>query len=221
MKTFPFILSLLAAAAFAQEQAAPRAGQVFQFGTNFPKYVTAHVEFRDAAGARWPTFFYGRPAGEGSLRFDTANPAASFVLDCDKRPQRHGDQTRRVLGELFPGTNSPGGVLLRVSSLEKITPAPDAKKGGGFSATFGGKLEVTGKAIPFNAPGSLRYHAGGKGDEKNESLLINLAFEVKASDLGLKTFSVGDVIQVRAAVTGYASDAAARPKKRPAGTPPP
>jgi hypothetical protein len=214
MKALLFCLSLLAAAAFAQEQSAPRAGQVFQFGTNFPKYVSAHVEFRDAAGARWPSFFYGRPAGAGSLRFDTASPAAAFVLDCNKRPQRNGDQSRRVLGELFPGTNSPGGATLRVSSLQNLAPAPDAKKGGEFSAMFGGQLEMAGRKVPFNAPGNLRYHPGGKGDEKNEALFVSLAFDVKAADLGLKTFAAGDVIQVRAAVTGYDAEAATKPKRK-------
>ncbi len=196
------------------EQAGPRAGQVFQLAPDFPKYVSAHVEFRDPAGARWPSFFYGRMATNGAIRFDFALPSANAVLDCDKRPQKEGDQSRRVLGELFSGTNVVGGVRLHVTGMGPITAGADAKRTGVFQTTVLGQLEVAGRKLPVNAPASLRYNAAGRGAEKNEALMVELGFEVKAGDLGLKTFAASDPIRVRSGFTAYAADAAAKPKRK-------
>ena len=68
----------------------------------FPKYVTAHVEFRDPTGTRWPSFFYGKPVTNGSVRLDRTEPAATFKFDCNQRPQKNGDQSRRVLAGKCP-----------------------------------------------------------------------------------------------------------------------
>ena len=85
-----------------------------------------------------------------------------------------------------------------------------------MSTTLVGSLDVAGKKIPVNAPATLRPHAGGKNDEKNDSLMIDLQFDVKAGDLGLKTFEASSPITVRASVTAYsdAAVAAAAAKKR-------
>lgn len=178
---------------------------IYRVTSEFPKYVTAHVEFRDPSGARWPSFFYGKPVTNGVIRLNARQPAATFSLDCNQRPQRHGDQSRRVLGELFSTTNA-GHVLLHITGMSELNSARNTN--GALSAMLTGSLEMPGKTIPVNARAMLRPHAG-KGDEKNEALMVDLQFETKAGELGLKTFDASAPIAVRTSLTAYSEAAVA------------
>jgi len=199
---FSFVMFL--ALAFAGHAQPITSNQIYRVIPEFPKYVTAHMEFRDASGARWPSIFYGRPVTNGLVRLGPAQPAAAFTLNCSERPQKNGDQSRRVLGELFADAK-PGGVILQINGMGPITSVVDKKAP--MSSTFTGFLNVAGTKVPVNAVGALRQQSAGRGDEKNESLMIDLEFEIKAGDLGLKTFDASAPLQVRAALTAY-SDAA-------------
>ncbi len=207
--------SFLALLAFTVSASAQQvtSNQLYRVTPEFPKYVTAHVEFRDPTGARWPSFFYGKPATNGLVQLNAAQPAAMFRLDCNQRPQTNGDQSRRVLGEIFDGSKK-GGVGLVINGMGPIKAG--LEKAGTLSTTLIGILDVAGKRIPVNAPATLRPQTGGKGDEKNESLMIDLGFEVRAGDLGLKNIDASAPILVRAAVTAYseAAVAAAAARKR-------
>jgi hypothetical protein len=209
MKTFPIVALLFAALELhAQVPAAPApAPTTYQLAPDFPKYVTAHIEFRDPTEKRWPSFFYGKPATNGVINIARANAAANFTIRCDKRPQQTGDQSRRVLGELFPDANK-GEVTLHITGINALNTVQDKA---GMHATLTGTLHVAGEQIPVNAPATLRPHAAGRSDEKNESLMIELTFDTKAGDLGLKTFDAAAPIHIRAAVTAYAPRAT--PKK--------
>jgi hypothetical protein len=199
-RRFIFLGLLLCGLIARSQQLASNA--VYRVTAEFPKYVTADVEFRDPSGARWPSFFYGRPATNGLIRLD-AKPAAMFSLNCDQRPQKNGDQSRRVMGELFSTTNA-GAVQLHVTAITGVKAAAENK--GALSAVLTGSLEVLGKAVSVNALATLRPHSG-KGDEKNEALMVELQFETKAGELGLKTFDASAPIQVRAALTAYSEAA--------------
>ena len=192
---------------------APAAEQVFRVTPEFPKYVTAALEFRAGTDEKWPSFFYGQPAAEGSIRCDRAQPQAAFALVCDKRPQPNGDQSRRVLGELFRDPNDTNAVRLRIESmagLERDAGGSD----GEWGATFSGMLEVKDRRISVRGPARLKYHPGGRTDEKNESLFIEAQFETTAGELGLGSMPSAEKILVRTHLTAYSAEAIAAGGRR-------
>lgn len=211
MKSFWIIMAVGAWAGLGvgfEAGSAPAAEQVFRVTPEFPKYVTAALEFRTATDERWPSFFYGQPAAEGSIRCDPAQPQAEFTLVCAKRPQPNGDQSRRVLGELFREPEDTNAVRLRIESmagLEKDAGGSD----GGWRATLSGVLEVKGRRISVRGPARLNYHPGGRTDEKNESLFIEAQFDTTAGELGLGSMPSAEKILVRTHLTAYSPAASA------------
>ena len=191
----------------AVAQVSPSPGN-FKVSPEFPKYVTAHVEFRDPTGQRWPSFFYGKPASAGTISIAGAKPNASVAFQCDKRPQKNGDQSRRVLGEIFPSAQD-GIVRVQIEEISPVASLPNGKKEE-FQTTFIGSVDVAGRKIAMTAPGTLRVHQGGRSDEKNEALFGELQFDVKASDIGLKTFAPDALIRIGASFTAYVPDAGVR-----------
>jgi hypothetical protein len=204
-----FTLALLGGSpAPAQAPASTR----YLLSPDFPKYATAHVEVRDPAGVRWPSFFYGKPATNGTINLDQASPTASFVLNCDQRPQKQGDQSRRVFGELF-GAQTKGGAVVIVTAISDLAAAKE--KAGTWSGAFSGSVEVDGHKVPFNqAPGTLRTNPAGRGQEKNEAVLFDFSFESKAAAFGLKSVNGDAPLQVRVAASGYAPGAGERDKSK-------
>lgn len=209
MKTHLLIAALTLRLSLAQGQESATVAS-YRLTPDFPKYVTAHIEFRDPTGVRWPSILYGKPITNGSIRLG-APPQAAFTLVLNQRAQKAGDQTRRVLGELFPSTNT-SPITLHVEGLSAV----EAGNKGALTASLHGTVEAGGRKIAFKAPATLRPHAG-KGDEKNEALFAELAFEAKAGELGLRSFDASAPIQVRAAFTAYseAAIAAATSRIRP------
>ncbi len=191
------------------------AGSGFRVTTAFPKYVTADIEFRDPSGAKWPTFFYGRPANTtGVIQTDAAKPQAAFVLLCDKLVQSAGDQSRKVLGELCPPGQTPT-VSLDIQSMSPLqAPAASGKgKPGPSTATLQGVLEISGRKVPVKMATTFQEHSG-KGDEKNAALVLEGRCELKASDLGLKALPPGAPITIRFGLTAYPESAAASSGKK-------
>ena len=182
----------------------------------FPKYVTADIEFRDPTGAKWPNFFYGKPANDaGVINLSPANPAASFALLCDKMSQDRGDQSRRVLGELCP-PEKPPAVTLTVIKMGPVQPAAAGAKGKdkeASTAELTATLDIAGRKTPVKASTAFRRH-DGKGDEKNAALMLDGRFALKASDLGLRTLAPAAVIEVRFGLTAYPPTAAASGGKK-------
>jgi polyisoprenoid-binding protein YceI len=193
MKTRPLIIALLALAAAAPAQ---EAATEYHVTSAFPKYVTADIEFRDPSGAKWPKFFYGKPANEsGRIVFDPAKPAANFALLYDQMAQDKGDQSRKVLGEL----PHPLTAALTITAMGAIEPVAKSKDKSTHTAELAGTLEIAGRKIPVKAPASFRRH-DGKGDEKNPALMLDAQFTIRAATLGLK--APGDVA-VRFGLTAY------------------
>jgi hypothetical protein len=197
MKTL-LLFSLLALTAAAQESLD------FRVTSSFPKYVTADLEFRDAAGRLWPQFFYGKPADEtGSIRFDPAQPAAGFTLRCDQQAQNQGDQSRRVLGAL-PGPLAP---VLSITTMGPLTAAPKVKGSKAtHTAELGGTLEIAGRKLPVKAVTGFWRH-DGKGDEKHPALMLEGRFSVPGAQLGLKDVAS---VEARFGLTAYPPEAAAK-----------
>lgn len=185
-------LLFAAVTALAQEP-----GVEFRVTSAFPKYVTADIEFRDASGAKWPTFLHGKPANDtGAITFDPAKPAASFTLLCDKAAQDKGDQSRRVLDTLA----QPLAATLTVTAMGPLSPAAKAKGSKAtHSAELSGTLEIAGKKIPVRAATGLWLH-DGKGDEKNRALMLDGRFSIKGADLGLSSVAKVDI---RFGLTAY------------------
>ena len=199
------LLLFIALNAVAQEPAAE-----FRVTSAFPKYVTADLEFRDPSGAKWPNFFYGKPANEaGSIMFDPAKPAANFALLCDKMAQDKGDQSRRVLGE-FPLQLS---AALNVTAIGPLQPAGQVKGGQAtHTAELTGTLEIAGRKLPIKAQTGF-WVSDGKGDEKHRALMLDGRCTFKAADLGVKALAPAAPIEVRFGLTAYPPETAGTPKK--------
>ena len=73
----------------------------------------------------WPGFLYGKPV-EGSAKATAGGLEAAFTLTCTSAAQPNGDQSRRVLGELFHGEQPPS---LRLT-LESLGPRQTAELAG-------------------------------------------------------------------------------------------
>ena len=200
------IFVALSFAAHAQDAATS-----FTVTSASPKYVTADIEFRDASGAKWPNFFYGKPATvEGVIDLSPAKPSASFTLVCDKMAQDRGDQGRRVLGELFAPEKPPTVTLTitGISPLQATVAGAKDKNKPGSTAELTGALDIAGRKLPVKALTSFRLH-DGKGDEKNAALMLDGKFTIKASTLGLRTLAPTADIEVRFGLTAYPPEVAA------------
>lgn len=200
-------LSCLASLHAASPAPAPPA-PVFRVISTFPKYHTADIEFRDPSGAKWPNFFYGKPATEtGFLNLTPTMPAATFTLLCDKMSQDKGDQSRKVLGELCAPEKSPT-VTLTITAMTPPQDAPATGKDKGTQTTeLTGTLDLAGRKIPIKATTKLRHH-NGKGDEKNAALFLDGRFTLTAADLGLKSLPATAPIHIRFGLTAYPPTAA-------------
>jgi hypothetical protein len=175
----------------------------FTVTSAFPKYVTADIEFRDPTGAKWPNFFYGKPANDaGVISLNPATPTASFALLCDKMAQDRGDQSQRVLGELCAPEKSPV-VMLTITKMGPVQPVvAKGKDKAGSTAELMGTLDIAGRKFPLKAQTTFRPHEG-KGDEKNAALFLEGKFSLKASDLGLKSLAPSAIIEVRFGLSAY------------------
>jgi hypothetical protein len=172
----------------------PATGKVYVLRPEAPKWMTADVEFRGPTDDLWPNFFYGRPATVGTFTYGLKVPKASFVLFCDRRAQRNGDQSQRVLGELLEDNDSLT-VKLTVRSLAKVrTEDEETTDSEGRTvrrpyefAPFKGTLEVGDRQVDVN--GKLRYRFSEEAEGAQETVFLDLRFKVKAGDLGLSRIS--------------------------------
>jgi len=180
----------------------PAPGTVFHFSPTAPKYATCDIEFRDPGNTLWPSFFYGKPAAEGTFTAGggegpaggAARPSAAFTLLCDAMAQRNGDQSRRVLGELVKN-GKPPVVTLKVQSFGALRTE---KKIEYHPAEL--VLEVDGKKATAPARVILKY-TQGKGGDTPESVYFEMTFTLKSTDLGLKNGP--EMIDCRAGATGF------------------
>ena len=206
--------------------ALPADGTTFQFKPDVPKWVTVDAEFRDAAGTMWPTFLYGKPV-EGTAAVKGGGLEAAFTVACTSATQTKGDQSRRVLGELYQG-NAPPTLRFTLDSVggpKTVEVKSTDAKGKTQTKTIEycdgkGTLEVAGRKLAV-APrvtygfGKTQgvYKGPGKFTEPAESVRVTAWLTLKASDLGLKSLPPDAAVEVRLGMSGLAPQAAGAPQK--------
>ena len=213
-----FVLLLSIPTLHSAAPAPAPSGAFYRVISSSPKYVTANLEFRDPTGAKWPNFFYGKPATDtGHLRLDGSKSIANFTLLLDKMAQDKGDQSRKVLGDLCAPEKYPAITLTVTGMSAPQDAATGGKDKGTQVAELTGTLELGGRKIPVKIPTKLRPH-NGKGDEKNAALFLDGKATLPASALGLKTLAAETPIEIHFGLSAYPpqSDKAApstKPKK--------
>ena len=192
----------------AEKPKTPADGTAFVMSPSAPKYATCDLEFRDASGELWPSFYYGKPTGDGSFVFDSKAPKAAFGLDCNKAVQTMGDQSRRVLGELVTEGKSPPAVF-RVTA----TRPPEERE---VSVEEKGKAVVKKvTVVPVDAELTIgerivklkdAYLRANYRFEKNKDVATTAALDVfftfVGSDMDLKN-AAAVTISGRAGVTAF------------------
>jgi len=182
----------------------PRQGQVFDMGSE--RYVTVKATFRDAADAKWPSFYAGRAGQGGRFAYGERKATADFVLDCPDVLQADGIQTQRVCGELVSFTYTEmtdrKGRPKRVADLKnkvkltvnKTSPwrrEDDVARHGARSyprarCTVGGQLQVGPRTVTIgDAEGSATFLVPKRTDTTKPGTLPNLAMlEIRFAVIG-------------------------------------
>jgi hypothetical protein len=195
----------------------PPEGTTFEFKPDVPKWITVDAEFRDRAGAMWPTFLYGKPA-EGSATIKDGALAASLAVSCTSATQTRGDQSRRILGELYHA-DQPPPLRLTLNSLSRPktmdVQSTDAK-GKPQTRTISycdaqGTLELADRKIAVTPRvtygfGKTQgvYKGPGKFTEPADSVKLTAWMTLKASELGLKSQPADTQIDIRIGMSGLA-----------------
>jgi hypothetical protein len=216
---FVLLAVVLVPAAFGADKKAtlPPAGTTYYLSADYPKYVTADLEFRDAAGEKWPTFAYGKAADGGTFVYDPSRPKASFALVCDRMCQPRGDQSRRILGETIVDEKPPV-ITFTVKSLgpmrTEVVEYTDRKgKTRTREETFcdaDAVLAVGSHAAPVKARFTVRV----PGRHEKETAYLESTFTVTGRALGLSAPGSTGPIEVRAAVSAYPTKTAPPKQKR-------
>jgi hypothetical protein len=204
----------LAGVGAARGSRSPEVGAVFHFTPNYPKYVTVDAEFRDRDGKYWPHFVTGRPVS-GKLTVQKDRLQGELVIRVDTYAQPRGDQSRRVLGELFGNGNPPPITLTLESFGEVQTVAIPPKSGKGKATqleyrTAKAKLDIGGKQVAITPKVVLAYSAPKK-DQPVDTLRVTSFVSLPARELGLT--KLGDaLVDVRISCSGSIHEKAP-PKK--------
>jgi hypothetical protein len=201
-------------ASAADKNAAPSPGAMFRVSAELPKYVTCDIEFRPAGAAdkpdaKWPNFFYGKPAGDGSYTYDPSAPKAEITVVCEKMVQRGGEQDRRILGELCTAEKQPKVTFTLKGAGTPKTETVEVEGKGGKKMTktvelvvFDAVLDVDGKKISVKANTTVRFE-NAKENKDAHAAYLDSRFTVKASDLGLKAPGTEGDIAVRVGIMTY------------------
>ncbi|HEX8912346.1 MAG TPA: hypothetical protein VF796_08290 [Humisphaera sp.] len=198
---------------------APADGTTFAFRPDVPKWVTADVEFRDRAGKMWPSFAYGKPV-EGSATVKGGHLQAAFSVACPNATQDKGDQSRRVLGELYQGSQPPVvKFTLKSLSAPKVMEIEGTDNKGKPQkrqveyCDGVGVLEVGGRAINVTprvtvAYGKTQgvYKSSGKYSDPADSVRLAAYVTLKAADLGLKALPPATEVDVRVGMSGLSPE---------------
>lgn len=196
--------ALLAIALLAAGEEAER----YAFLPKEPKWLTAHLDLRDAAGVLWPNFIGGRNV-EGEVTLDAAGVRGSFSVRFAEHSQFEGGQERRVLGEAV--LTRPEAVLT-VRSLQAAVAVNEAEEldralgGGGRKqparrpeppkqAALAGELAFLGRTVPIISTVALR--------RDGDRLFITGSAEVPGAAFGLRP----ERLQLSFGLTGYRSAA--------------
>jgi hypothetical protein len=195
----------------------PAEDAVFHFKPEYPRYITVDAEIRDRFGKTWPSFLYGKPV-EGTLTYQSKQVSADFAVACTSVCQPHGDQARRVLGELFKD-NAPPPFRFTLKSLGEAKSADYKtidKAGKDATRTVEyregkGVLELAGKKIEVTPKVTCRF--SGPKDSAGDKVHVTAWLTLKAGELGLRTPGEDTEIDLRISMTGT-SQTQAPPKAK-------
>ena len=206
----PLLLSTTDLAVAQKGSKLPPTGTVFHFKPTAPKWATCDLDFRDPTEKLWPNFLFGKPGEEGRLAFDPDGSAVRVVLKCDQMAQRNGEQTRRVIGELW--TDKPPTASLTITSLGKWSKeiVDNENKKGKKTIEYvaaEGVLELAGRKVPAKGRATMKFRFEKKTDAA-ESVYLDMQFAVRAADLGLAK-TTGD-LSIRGGATGYVTPPAGK-----------
>lgn len=225
----PKIASFDAAAPGRNKKAPPPPadGTTFVFKNDVPKWVTVEAEFRDEDGKMWPNFLYGKPV-DGTARYKTGDLEGHCTVACTEVSQPKGDQSRRVLGELFQD-GKPPQLQFTLESLGKIqTTELAGKDGKGHPQTrtvdfcqAKGTLDIAGKKIAITPRVTFGFgksqgiwRGSGKVNQPTDALHLDVWATLKVSELGIKKLSPESQIDVRISMSGIALPAGATSDKK-------
>ncbi len=195
----------------------PPDATTFLFKPDIPKWVTVDAEFRDRSAKFWPSFLYGKSV-EGTAKVENAQLTATASISCTSACQSKGDQSLRLLGELFKSEEAPA-LQFKLDSLGKLQTieltSADAK-GKPQKRTVDyydakGTLELAGQKIPVTPKVTVAfgkaqgiYRGPNKVDPAVDSLQLNAWMTLKGSDLGLKSPATNTEIDIRIGMSGIA-----------------
>lgn len=193
----------------------PPEGTTFAFKPDVPKWITVDAEFHDRSGSMWPTLLFGKPVG-GSVTVKDGALDASLTVACTSATQTKGDQSRRVLGELYRA-DAPPAVRFTLTSLSKPKTLDvqntDAKgkqqtrtiqycEGKGVLELGERKIPVTPRVTYSFGKTQGVYKGPGKFTEPADSVKVKAWMTFKASELGLKSMPAETEIEVRIGMSG-------------------
>lgn len=186
--------------------APPPAGTVFRFSADKPKYVTVDAEIRDRSGKLWPRFYFGKPQ-DGALKYRAEQPEIKLAVTCPSSCQPKGDQSRRVLGELFNGEFTPP-LTFRLDSIGPPKTADlktqDKGKEIGVTATYyegKGQLEIGDRKLNVTPKVTLGFVTGKDGAIRAARVTAYLT--LKGSELGVRGPGKDDEVDIRIAMRAY------------------
>jgi len=197
-----------AASAQKTKQSLPKDGETFKVAPELPKHVTCDVEFRDPKDEKWPNFFYGKPAAAGTFVWSSKGVTGGFSMNCDKMAQRQGDQDRKVLADILIDGKAPA-VAFTATQFGAVTSEKDAKGKPVESFPVRGQLKIGDKTAELSGTGKVKWNYP-KDAEFPDHAQLTMKFEVKGTDLGLKS---AEPVQVIASAVVY-KELVAPPKKK-------
>ncbi len=182
-------------------------GATYVFGPTAPRWITADAEFRHADPARfWPNFFYGRPAS-GRVAWGPKGPTGAFTIACDQLVQPHGEQDRRILGELIEPGAKPA-VTLTVKSLgplreESIEQQNPRGKPGAMQISYceaDAVLDVAGRMV--NVRPRVTFRPGKVVEGNTEVLTVSVWLTLTGRQLAMTGRARDESFDVRLSAQG-------------------
>lgn len=189
----------------------PEEGEVYQFRPTYPRWTTVDAEFRDPTGKFWPNFCYGNPVS-GQITWKGGQPAGAFEVACTKWCQSKGDQSRRILGPLFPADQAAlPKVTFRVASLGSLQSKEFNTENKGKTEVrelsfyeMDAELEVAGKVVKVRPQCVAR--PGGAVESNIRKTQIYAYCTIKGKDLGLSGERANMDIDVRIGAQCHAGE---------------
>ena len=186
--------------------APPADGTVFHFTPAYPKHVTVDAEIRDHAGRFWPSFLFGKPV-EGTFTWRAGAPEARLKVACTSWCQPHGDQDRRILGELIADPKAPPPLTLTIESLGPAKTVEHKVVGKGRESLrtveyhdARAVLEVAGRTLNVSPKVTIGWSAPKDGPVSGVKLSVYVT--LNGSELGLKAPGADGPVDIRIGLAG-------------------